>query len=218
MKTKENINFIALLKEPALWLICHWDMVLTALLALNMLAGALWYIHRAVGEQEILERQHLLQVAVQYLSCSEADGSHEEIIDFYNTYEPSPRSYKVTYEDNWCAAFGSAVALKAGMTDIIPMECGCEQQINLFKELDCWREDECYLPRTGDYIYYVWDEWRSGDCTAWADHVGIVADTFGPIIKVIEGNKDDSVTYRYIFLNDICIRGYGLPDFGKTAK
>ena len=98
------------------------------------------------------------------------------------------------------------------------MECSCEQQIELFKELGCWREDECYLPRTGDYIYYVWDEWRSGDCTAWADHVGIVAETFGPVIKVIEGNKNDDVSYRYVFVNDPFIRGFGTPDYYAISK
>ena len=215
METKEKANFIFLLKKAFLWFYRRWDQILTAVLAVCITTGLIWGIHRAIGEKEILLRHHVLQTAQQYLGFNEGDGSHGRIIDFYNSYEPSPRSYKVTYDDNWCATFGSAVALEAGLTEIIPMECSCEQQINLFKELGRWRENECYLPRTGDYIYYVWDEWRSGDCTAWADHVGIVAGTFGPVIKVIEGNKDDAVGYRYIFLNDICIRGYGLPDYKK---
>ena len=215
MDTKERINCISLLKEAGLWLWKRWDRILTGLLALCMAAGLVWYIHRAIGEREIHNRHQILEIAEQYLGCKEADGSHEKIIDFYNSYDPSPRGYKVTYEDNWCATFVSAVSLEAGLTDILPLECSCEQQINLFKELDRWQEDERYLPRTGDCIYYVWDEWRQGDCTAWAEHVGIVAETFGPVIKVIEGNKDDQVTYRHIFLNDICIRGYGLPDYAK---
>ena len=112
--------------------------------------------------------------------------------------------------------FASATAEETGAI-IIPMECSCEQQINLFKALDRWREDECYLPHTGDYIYYVWDEWRSGDCTAWADHVGIVVGTAGPFIKVIEGNKDDCVTYRIIPRGYYQIRGYGLPDYASIG-
>ena len=218
MDTKENVNFISLLKESILWLYLNWDRVLIFFLAICMTAGLLWFVHRAIGDEESAVRQHLLYTADDWLGCNEEDGSHEQIIDFYNRFEPSPRGYQVAYSDNWCATFGSAAALKAGLTDIIPMECSCEQQINLFKEMGRWREDECYLPRTGDYIYYVWDEWRSGDCTAWADHVGIVAETFGPVIKVIEGNKDDQVTYRYIFLNDLCIRGFGLPDYRNAAK
>ena len=217
MELKEHTNLTSLLRETILWLCHHWDQVLTAVLAVCVAAGLFWGIHRAIGEEETTLRQQIVQTARKYLGIRESDRSHEEIIDLYNSHEPSPRDYKVTYEDNWCATFGSAVALETGMLDIIPMECSCEQQINLFQSMGCWREDECYLPRTGDYIYYVWDEWRSGDCTAWADHVGIVADTFGPVIKVIEGNKDDQVTYRYIFLNDICIRGFGLPDYRNAA-
>lgn len=217
METKERINFIPLLKDVVLLLFCRWDKILTTVLAVCMVSGLLWYVHRAIGKTEIQARYHILQTAEIWLGCSEMDGTHEKIIDFYNSYDPSPRGYQVTYTDNWCAAFGSAAALASGFTDIIPMECSCEQQIHLFKELGRWQEDECYLPRTGDYIYYVWDEWRNGDCTAWADHVGIVAETFGPVIKVIEGNKDDQVTYRYIFLNDICIRGFGLPDYRSIA-
>lgn len=213
METKEKNRYISFLMER--WK--YWDSVLTVLLAVVMAAGILWYVHRAIGEQELAQRYSLVQTAETFLGRQEEDGSHREIIDHYNSYEPSPRGYKVGYEDNWCATFGSTAALIAGLTDIIPMECSCEQQINLFKAIGCWREDECYLPRTGDYIYYVWDEWRSGDCTAWADHVGIVAETFGPVIKVIEGNKDDAVGYRYIFMNDICIRGYGLPDYRSAA-
>ena len=218
METKEKPDLITRFKEAVFWLWFRWDRILTVILVLCMAAGLFWTVHRAVGEPETGLRQHVLHTAQACLGCQEADGSHEKIIDFYNSHEPSPRNYKVTYEDNWCATFTSAVALAAGLTDIIPMECSCEQQINLFQEMGRWRENECYLPRTGDYIYYVWDEWRSGDCTAWADHVGIVADTFGPVIKVIEGNKDDMVSYRYIFMNDMCIRGFGLPDYRNAVK
>lgn len=216
MEIKERITYG--FQAAVRWIRQYWDAVFVVWLILCLLAGGQWYLDRRISPEEAAVRQQIVDTAIQYLGCGEADGSHEPIIDFYNSYEPSPRDYKVSYEDNWCATFGSAAALEAGFTDIIPMECSCEQQINLFMELGCWQEDECYLPRTGDYIYYVWDEWRSGDCTAWADHVGIVAETFGPVIKVIEGNKDDQVGCRYIFLNDICIRGYGRPDYAAKTK
>ena len=218
MDTKERLQLNRLYFLKSVWtrLRLRWDLILLAWIVLCLFCGGIWYGSRWISPQEQSARQTLVQTAQNYLGCNESDGSHEKIIDAYNAFEPNPRDYKVTYEDNWCATFGSAVALEAGMTDIIPMECSCEQQINLFKALDRWREDECYLPRTGDYIYYVWDEWRSGDCTAWADHVGIVVDTFGPVIQVIEGNKDDAVEYRYIFVNDICIRGFGLPDYKQS--
>lgn len=196
----------------------HWDQIVILVLLLCLFLSFGRYLYRAIPAEELALRRSLVETAQRYLGCNEADGSHKKIIDHYNTYDPIPRDYKVTYEDNWCAAFGSTMAMEAGLDGIIPVECSCEQQIILFQTLGQWREDECYLPRPGDYIYYVWDEWRRGDCTAWAEHVGIVADTFGPVIRVIEGNKDDQVTYRYIFLNDICIRGFGLPDYASILK
>lgn len=194
-----------------------WDTVVIMLLTCCMVAGMIYYASRWMEPAEAALRQRLLQSAQQWLGCKEEDGSHQVIVDQYNAFSPSPRGYQVQYTDNWCATFGSAAAMATGLEGIIPPECSCEQQIELFKSLGRWQEDERYLPQTGDYIYYVWDEWRSGDCTAWADHVGIVAETFGPVIKVIEGNKDDAVGYRYISLNDITIRGFGLPDY-ETFK
>ncbi|MBR5126548.1 MAG: hypothetical protein IKU68_07420 [Oscillospiraceae bacterium] len=219
METKETMSgrFAALVKYLLRQTRLYWDIPVTVLLALCVLAGFVWYGIRWTDPEEAGIRQSVVQTARQYLGCNESDGSHQKIVDRYNSYTPSPRGYTLTYEDNWCAAFGSATALEAGLADWIPMECSCEQQILLFSKSGDWQENECYLPRPGDYIYYVWDEWRDGDCTAWANHVGIVAETFGPVIKVIEGNKDDAVGYRYIFLNDITIRGFGLPDYRKIA-
>lgn len=219
MEIKEKQQRIRLVLISAWkWFARHWDKIATAGLIVCLLSGTGWYCIRYMEPNEIGIRKTVVQTAENWLDCRESDGSHLQIVDLYNTYEPSPRDYKVTYEDNWCATFGSAVALKSGLTDIVPMECSCEQQILLFDALGTWQENDCYLPQPGDYIYYVWDEWRRGDCTAWADHVGIVAETFGPVIKVIEGNKDDQVGFRYIFLNDICIRGFGLPNYEAYLK
>jgi hypothetical protein len=120
----------------------------------------------------------------------------------------------VTDTDNWCATFASAIAIDCNLTDIIPTECGCQRQITLWQELGRWEENDNYMPNPGDYIYYAWDERFSfGDCTGWADHVGIVVGTAEPFIKVIEGNYDDQVKYRTIMIGNYQIRGYGLPDY-----
>lgn len=215
--TKEILkdHIITAIRHCDRWLRRCWDRLTVAVLLVMLLCGGIWYVHRYTPAEETLLRHSLVDTAEQWLGCSEADGTHRVIVDRYNAQDPLPRDYALTYEDNWCAAFGTAAALEAGFGDIIPAECSCEQQIGLFQELGRWEENDCYLPRPGDYIYYVWDEWRQEDCTAWANHVGIVADTFGPVIKVIEGNKDDQVTYRYILLNHITIRGYGLPDYSQ---
>ena len=162
-------------------------------------------------------RQRVISIAVSWYGKKEADGSHRSVIDLYNGHRPLARGYKVRYTDAWCATYGSAVAIAAGYTDIIPTECGCGQMIAAFQAMDRWVENDAYIPSPGDYIFYDWDDTGAGDCTGWPEHVGIVISVFGDVIKVIEGNKDDAVGYREIKVNGRYIRGYGVPDYGAKA-
>lgn len=174
-------------------------------------------LSRHMTPEERVLRQELVDTAVNYLGCNESENTHQPIIDLYNAQEVLPRDYEVTYEDSWCATFGSTVAMQAKMADWIPTECSCQQQIALFDQAGDWEESDWYLPQPGDYIFYDWQGRFIGDNTGWSDHVGIVVDTYGPIIKVIEGNLNDSVSYHYVFVNHPHIRGYGLPDYRKAA-
>lgn len=176
-------------------------------------SNADWGFSREVSSQEAKLRLSLVHSAEDWLNKNEADGSHRDIIDLYNTQEILPMDYKVTYTDSWCATFVSAAAMKAGLTDRIPTECGCERQIGLLQNMGIWVEQDTYFPQPGDLIYYAWDEKPSGDCTGWADHVGIVVGTCWPFVKVIEGNKDDRVDYRIVSIWNETIRGYGTPDY-----
>ena len=144
-------------------------------------------------------RQKVVKIAVSYLGCKEADGSHRKIIDLYNSHKPLARGYAVKYTDAWCSTFASAVAIAAGLTDIIPTECGCEKHIALFKKLGAWVENDAYVPKPGDYIFYDWQDgtnYATTDNTGAADHVGIVTEVNGSTITVIEGNMSDAVGYR----------------------
>ena len=163
-------------------------------------------------------RQATVDAAQNWLGTAEGSSAHQQILQIYNSFEPLARGYEVKMEDNWCATYGSCVAIEQGLTNIIPTECGCERQIGLWQEMGRWEEKDTYIPLPGDYIYYNWDQpVAPGDNTGWSDHVGIVVGTLGPAIKVIEGNRDDSVTYRIIFLWDHRIRGYGLPDYASIT-
>ena len=175
--------------------------------------GAEFGFSREIPESEQQLRLTLVKTAESWLGAQEEDGSHQPIIDLYNSHEPLAEGYTVTYEDSWCAVFVSAAATQTELTDIIPTECSCQRQIALFQKLQRWEEADDYLPLPGDIIYYAWDDSPIGDCTGWADHVGIVVGTWGPFIKVVEGNMDDQVGYHYILRNDPTIRGYGLPDY-----
>lgn len=191
---------------------------LTAGVLFFYLPGADFGFARAVSEEEQAIRAQVVQTAEGWLGAQEGSGQHQAIVDLYNAHEPLAQGYLVTYEDNWCSTFASAIAIQCDLTEIIPTECGCERHISLFHELGRWEEQDTYIPLPGDYIFYDWDVRTLGDSTGWADHVGIVVGTHGPFIKVIEGNKNDSVSYRYILYFDPTIRGYGLPDYASECE
>lgn len=159
----------------------------------------------------------VLAQARAWIGKNEADGTHKSIIDVYNAHKPLARGYAVKYTDAWCATFVSAVAIKCGVTDIIPTECGCGQMIALFKNLGEWSESDRRTPKPGDVIFYDWDDTGAGDNTGWPDHVGIVESVSGGNITVIEGNKNNAVARRTIAVNGRYIRGYGVPKYEAEA-
>lgn len=163
------------------------------------------------------ERQNFVNTAASFIGCKEADGSHRQIIDIYNAHKPLARGYAVKYTDAWCATFVSAMAIKCGLTDIIPTECGCGQMIRLFQKLGEWQENDAYTPQPGDVIFYDWQDSGVGDNTGASDHVGIVESVSGSSMKVIEGNMSNAVGRRTLQVNGRYIRGYGLPKFKGGA-
>lgn len=177
-----------------------------------------WGFYWKVSPEETALRMQVVSTAQQYLGCQEADGSHQQILDIYNHHQPLAMDYTVSPTDSWCATFVSFVSIECGITQILPTECGCQRQIELFRQLDCWEEQDSAIPLPGDVIYYDWEDKWYGDCTGWSDHVGIVVGVKWPFVKVIEGNKDDQVAYRYILLNGPCIRGYGKPDYTTLSR
>ena len=198
-----------------------WITAISILAAVLLIAGAFCLIvpnaeygfARDVPQEEAVTRLQVIETAENWLGANEADGSHHPIVDLYNSHEPVAQGYLVQYDDSWCATFVSTVSIQCSLTDIIPTECSCQRQIGLFSDLNRWEEDDAYHPLPGDIIFYSWGSQIIGDCTDWSDHVGIVVGTWGPFIKVIEGNMNDAVRYRYIPINFPGIRGYGLPDY-----
>lgn len=155
----------------------------------------------------------VIEQAKAWLGCNEADGSHKQIIDVYNSHKPLARGYAVKYTDEWCATFVSAVSIKLGYTDIIPTECGCPQMITLFQKLGAWNESDSRVPNPGDIIFYDWADTGNGDNRNTPDHVGIVEKVVGNTITVIEGNYSQSVKRRTLAVNGKYIRGYAIPKY-----
>ena len=159
----------------------------------------------------------VIALAKSWVGKKESDGSFRVIIDTYNKQNPLPRSYKVQYTDEWCATFISALAIKLGCTDIIPIECGCGEMVSLFQKLGVWIEDENRTPKAGDIIFYDWQDNGVGDNKGWPDHVGIVEKVSGNTITVIEGNVSDAVGRRTVTVNAKNIRGYAVPKYEAEA-
>lgn len=147
---------------------------------------------------EAAMRKKLIKTAAAYLGTEEGSSRHHEIVNLYNSCRPLPRCYYVKYTDAWCATFVSAVAMKCGMTNIIPQECGCGEMVYLFQRMGAWQEDDAYRPKTGDIIFYDWHDSGMGDNRNWPDHVGIVESVKGNKITVIEGNMSQKAVYEPI--------------------
>ena len=162
-------------------------------------------------------REKVVATAKAWIGYNEADGSHRKIVDVYNSHRPLARGYALKYTDAWCAGFVSAVAIKLGLTDIMPTEVGVGNMIDLYRRLGRWKEQDSYVPSPGDVIMYAWGDSGAGDCASGASHVGIVVSCDGKTITVIEGNKNNAVGYREIAVNGRYIRGFGLPDYASEA-
>lgn len=167
---------------------------------------------------ELDARTKVVDIAVSHLGQKEYDGTHRAIIDRYNSQAVLPRGYRVAYTDAWCATFVSSVAIEAGFETIMPTECSCPQMVALYKAMGCWVENDAYDPKPGDIIMYDWQDSGVGDNQGTPDHVGIVVsanDDSG--MKIIEGNINNAVGYRYIPINSRYIRGYCVPDYSNIC-
>lgn len=162
-------------------------------------------------------RNEIVKQAQAWIGLKESDGSHKKIIDIYNTINPLPRGYKVTYKDAWCAATISALAVVCKATDIIPQECSCLRMIDKAKSMGIWVESDAHKPAPGDIMMYDWDDSGSGDNKNNPDHVGIVEKISGNTITVIEGNYSNAVKRRSVLVNGRYIRGYIVPKYAEEV-
>lgn len=162
-------------------------------------------------------RSEIVKQAQAWVGLKESDGSHKKIIDIYNTINPLPRGYKLSYTDAWCAGTISALAVVCKATDIIPQECSCLRMIDKAKTMGIWVENDAYVPSPGDIMMYDWDDSGSGDNKNNPDHVGIVEKIVGNTITVIEGNYSNAVKRRSVLVNGKYIRGYIVPKYDAAS-
>lgn len=157
-------------------------------------------------------RNQYVNKAKEYLGASEGSSKHHEIVDIYNSQNPLPVGYAVKYTDDWCATFTSAMAVLCDLTDIILPECSCTRMCALYEAVS-GKKSTSYSPKTGDLIIYDWDP-ASGNGP---EHIGIIVSNSGGNLRVIEGNKNNTVEYRDISTSYDYIYCYLAPDYASKA-
>ena len=156
----------------------------------------------------------ILTKARSYVGVTTGSATHKAIIDKYNCVKPLPVGYKVTYTDDWCDAFISALAIETGAVDIIGRECGVQRHIDIFKSKGIWFEDGRITPKPGDIITFNWDDYNQAN-DGFADHIGIVESVVNGQITTIEGNTDRAVKRRTYQIGNGYIRGYARPKYAS---
>ena len=164
-------------------------------------------------------RQKVVDLAESWIGKKESDGSYKQIIDIYNTQKTFPRGAKMQYGWAWCACTWSALAVKLGYTNIMPVEISCHYLVEKAKEMGCWVESDSYIPKAGDAIVYDWNDNGVGENKSSPDHVGTIVyvNKASGYMTVVEGNYSKAVKKRTISLNGKFIRGFITPKYDKDV-
>lgn len=156
------------------------------------------------GGQEQMA-QEFIKEAQSYLGVRQGDKRHRELIAKYNKKRPYPRGYKMKVTDDWCAAFITVIADSTHTSPYIGRECGVHRFVELFKKKKIW----CGLkePKAGDLIVFDWQK------NSWLDHIGLVEEFDGKLVKTIEGNCARAVRRREYLWDHWQIAGYARPKY-----
>lgn len=167
-------------------------------------------------------RNEVVNLINSWIGLNERDGTHRKIINIYNSYgkENLPRKILMQYNWAWCACTWSALAIKLGYADIMPLEISCGYLIAEARKLNIWKENDNYVPKPGDAVLYDWDDSGKGDNVGWPDHVGTVvySNEEAGYFVVVEGNYDDSVKKRTVDINGRYIRGFITPNYDTIEE
>lgn len=138
-----------------------------------------------------------------------------------------PRNSKMypSKEYAWCQNGASMFAIDAGYAmSLIPCEISCSKAIRMWKAMGRWEENDNYIPKKGDYVYFDWDGTETTDSigVSAADHVGVVekVSADGKTLYTVEANASDGSGWNAVCRKtrprkSVC--GYGLPDFASLA-
>lgn len=168
-------------------------------------------------EQQL--RQSVADIINGWVGATKGSAKHQEILCIYNSYKPLARGYTVKVKDAYCATTASAAYIKAGIAAYTGTECGVQEFVKIAQKRGIWVENDAHIPKIGDACVYDWDDNGVGDCTGYADHIGIVTAVSCGTFVVTEGNMSGGkVGKRTMAVNGRYIRGFICPNFAAIAK
>lgn len=151
-----------------------------------------------------------LDVCKKYLGTKEGTNKHRKIVDMFNSSKL--KTFPISYNDAWCSAFISAMAIESGCTDIIPISANCDEMYKKGVVMGIAIPKDKWIPKMGDIVFYDWN--LNGEL----DHIGVVETMTKNIIHVLEGNKNDSVAYRDINYKNATITKIIRPRYKTGSK
>ena len=131
----------------------------------------------------------------------------------------------------WCAHFVSWCARQAGVEKNVIANSGYATADDLGvlyfgRKIVNGKRTEIdysqYVPQKGDLIFFDWE--NNGICmktpeSFYGDHVGFVEsfDLNKKEVKTIEGNSSNAVRRKTYSINDVNIKGYGIPSYPSDS-
>ncbi len=154
--------------------------------------------------------EEYLTTGKKYLGTREGSAKHRKIVDMFNSSKL--KTFPISYDDAWCSAFISAMAIECGCTDIIPISANCDEMYKKGVVMGIAIPKDKWIPKIGDIIFFDWN--LNGEL----DHVGAVEEILSNyIVRSLEGNKNNSVSYRDINYKNATITKIIRPRY-KTAN
>ena len=156
--------------------------------------------------------QSLLSIARSYVGEQMYGSGHRRVVDTYNGQNPLPVGYKLKIDDDWCAAFVTAMSILSGNYALTGGECGVERFVrDVFQKKGIWLGK--VRPQAGDIIIFDWD------ANYWADHIGYVESVSGDTVYTIEGNSGSpsAVRRQSYTWNMWQIKGYARPKWDDAS-
>lgn len=161
----------------------------------------------------------LLLYGESFVGMRENSQQFKQFVNGYNTIKPLPRGYRLKCSDEWCAAFLSYLSFKRGSLAALPAECSCVQMRKKLLEngaTEIKAKSDTDL-KAGDIVFYRFKK-------ASPTHVGIidsyprVSGVKGRMWKVLEGNKNETVDFRYIHFNDKTVHSFIRPAWENVSR